>query len=132
MAILYPMRLGVSAAAPTTPTFAGIVDLIIYTNGVVKPRWAAATNKTSYKIYVRAGSSSIFSDTYWVQSAPDTALGALVANIPDLTRLVQDTTYYIGVRAVNETVTDSNTATIAFEASANGLLLKLPVVAINA
>ena len=128
---IYATGIGTSASAPTTPTFAGIVDCIVYTNGVLRPRWAAATNKTGYKLYIRAASADLFSDTYWVQTVPEGVTETLLSMLPDASRLLQDVTYYIGIRAINETIEDSNTVTLSLTVSANGALIKLPVQVIT-
>ena len=128
---LYPMRIGASAASPTTPTFAGIVKIEMLTGGIMRLSWAAGSGTiTGYKIYLREASSSVFSDTYWLKTVRGTMTSTLIQLEADNATLLRPgTTYYLGVKAINETVEDVNTVTLDFVATQNYAHFKLPVIA---
>jgi len=88
----------------TAPTFAGIAALIVGSRGQLRASWAAATeavsNPVRYEVYVKAA------------TATDLFMGANIIGItdklqldfwqtPDGAFLVNGTTYYVGVRAVD-------------------------------
>ena len=128
-AVLYPMRIGAASTSPSTPTFAGITKAQILTGGLLKVSWAAGTGTiTSYKIYVREASASVFSDTYWVQSIDNAYTSTIIhLEADNATFLKPNTQYYVGVRAVNDTAEDSNTVTLEFYVAQNHVHFPLPI-----
>ena len=131
---IYATGIGTSAAAPTTPTFAGIVQSEILSGGFVKVSWAAATGTiTGYKIYLREANSTLFSDTYWIATVPSGVTSTIICLEPDNdTFLKPNTEYRIGVRALNETIEDANTAvTVDNYVSQNHIHFALPVESYN-
>jgi len=131
---IYPTS-GFPPAYPSAsaPTFAGITSAVIYTNGVIKARWSAATGTTTgYRVYIRDDNSSIFTSTYLTLVAPSSDTSAFIVAEADDTMLRAGVTYHIGVRAVNNATEDSNTVTLNFQISPMGAQIKLPVVIANA
>ena len=110
-------------------TFGGVDDFSVYTNGVIAPEWTAAVGDNSrYNVYLRAGSSDIFSSDYLVCSVPNGRTSAEVLSLKDGTMLQPLTDYYLGVRSENGTSEDANTVVIGpFQVAPMGVKIKLPV-----
>lgn len=112
---LYPLRFGVSAASPSKPTFGGITKLESIGGGCFLAQWSPVTaSATGMKVYVRQGSSDVFSETYRVAEVKTTFAEYVLKTENDgSTFLTSDNTYYVGVKANNEGTTDDNTTVLS-------------------
>lgn len=123
-------------AIPVAPTFAGIVQLEAVGGGCLRATWAAATGtKTGYRIYVRVDSSDLFSATYLKAEIPTTDTEFIFrVDESNNTFLTSTGVYYVGIRAVNDGVEDSNTETLSTAIAGGGetYLNMNDIIAINA
>lgn len=99
----------------TPPTFAGINFLDVETRGQIRAAWPAATDPTTpirYEVYIQASTATgLFSTTNIVAVTPNLQFD--VFTLPDGSFLVNGTTYYVGVRAIDGVSNrDSNTASL--------------------
>lgn len=98
----------------TPPTFAGIATASVQSRGQIRATWAAATEATSlpvrYEVYVKASTPTGLFNVANIIGITD-KLQLDFWQTPDGAFLVNGTTYYIGVRAVDAVGNrDSNTA----------------------
>lgn len=88
----------------TPPTFAGISSASVESRGQIRATWAAATEATSlpvrYEIYVKASTNTGLFSTTNIIGITD-KLQYDFWQTPDGAFLVNGTTYYVGVRAVD-------------------------------
>lgn len=110
---LFPLRFGVST--PTTPKFSGLNKLEAIGGGCLLANWTAlTTTATSIKVYIRSGSSDIFSSTYLLADVPATLSEFVIKTEKDGSTFLQtDNTYHVGVRANNDGSVDVNETTLS-------------------
>lgn len=94
------------------PVFAGLSSAAVQSRGQIRTSWLAATDPTApihYEIYIQAGSNvGLFNTTNIVGMTDKLQFDTWTT--PDGTFLVNGTTYYLGVRAVDGVGNrDSNT-----------------------
>lgn len=105
---------GFTVTDTTVPTFAGITQLEAVGGGMLKASWTAATGTvTSYKVYIRASSSDLFSATYLVFELPNDATQAFIRTDASDAFLINTLTCHVGVRADNNGSSDTNTETLS-------------------
>jgi hypothetical protein len=87
----------------TPPVFSGITGLDVESRGQIRASWSAATDPTlpiRYEIYIKAGSNvGLFSVSNIV--AISSNLQYDIFTLPDGSFLVNGTTYFVGVRALD-------------------------------
>lgn len=87
----------------TPPTFAGISFLDVESRGQIRAGWSVATDPTPpirYEIYIQATTSvGLFNTINIVAISPN--LQYDIFTMPDGSFLVNGTTYYVGVRAID-------------------------------
>lgn len=107
----------------TAPTFSGITGLTANINGSLTASWSAATDATTpieYDVYVQAATATgLFSSSNLALITP--VLSAHIYVLNDLSRLVKDITYFVGVRA-RDAVGNVNTNTTSLSAMSTGVL----------
>ena len=85
------------------PVFAGINALSVESRGQIRAKWLAATDSTPpirYEVYIQAGTATgLFSTTNIIASTDKLQFDTF--SMPDGSFLVNGTTYYVGVRAVD-------------------------------
>lgn len=96
----------------TPPTFAGINFLDVESRGQIRAGWSAATDATPpirYEVYIKASTATgLFNTTNIIAVTPN--LQYDIFTLPDGSFLVNGTTYYVGVRAIDGVNNrDSNT-----------------------
>lgn len=99
----------------TPPTFAGIATLAVQSRGQIRATWAAATDSTPpirYEVYIQASTPTGLFNTANIIASTD-KLQYDTFTMPDGSFLVNGTTYYVGVRAVDAVGNrDSNVVTL--------------------
>lgn len=97
----------------TPPTFAGLASAAVQSRGQIRTSWAAATDVTlpvRYEVYIQANTATGLFNTLNIVGMTD-KLQFDTWTTPDGVFLVNGTTYYMGVRAVDAVGNrDSNTA----------------------
>jgi hypothetical protein len=87
----------------TPPTFAGITSLTVQSRGQIRAIWAAATDATApirYEMYIKAGTATgLFSTSNIIAITPNLQFDTFT--MPDGSFLVNGTTYYVGIRAID-------------------------------
>ena len=96
----------------TPPTFAGLASLSVQSRGQIRATWAAASDATSpirYEVYIQASTATgLFNVNNIIAVTPHLQYDTFT--MPDGSFLVNGTTYYIGVRAIDGVSNrDSNT-----------------------
>lgn len=87
----------------TPPTFAGIVSAVVQSRGQIRSTWAVATDSTPpirYEVYIQATTNVGLFNTNNIIAITD-KLQYDTFTMPDGTFLVNGTTYYLGVRAID-------------------------------
>lgn len=96
----------------TPPTFAGINFLDVESRGQIRAGWSAATdpnNPIRYEVYIQASTATGLFNTANITGITD-KLQLDIFTLPDGSFLVNGTTYFVGVRAVDALSNrDSNT-----------------------
>jgi len=96
----------------TPPTFAGVATTTVQSRGQIRTTWAAATDTTPpvhYEVYIQASTATGLFSTLNIVGMTDKLLFD-TWTLPDGSFLVNGTTYYMGVRAVDAVGNrDSNT-----------------------
>lgn len=99
----------------TPPTFAGLASAATQSRGQIRTTWAAATDATvpvRYEVYIQASTATGLFNTLNIVGMTD-KLQFDTWTTPDGVFLVNGTTYYMGVRAVDAVGNrDSNTVSI--------------------
>lgn len=110
----------------TPPTFAGITFLDVESRGQIRAGWSAATDPTPpirYEIYIQASSSvGLFNTTNVVAVSPN--LQYDIFTMPDGSFLVNGTTYYVGVRAIDG-VNNRDSNTVSMSVISTGVLTSI-------
>jgi hypothetical protein len=94
------------------PVFFGLVSLSVQSRGQIRATWAAATDPTApirYEVYIQASTATGLFNTTNIIAITD-KLQYDTFTMPDGSFLVNGTTYYVGVRAIDGVNNrDSNT-----------------------
>jgi hypothetical protein len=92
---------GTSIPDITAPTFAGVVSLTQNPNGSITASWVAGTDSSEirYEVYINTSNVSLFNLANRTVITIGTSVDVFV--LPNNSLLIP-TTYYIGVRAVDE------------------------------
>lgn len=98
------------------PTFAGINGLAVQSRGQIRASWTAATDVTAplrYEVYIQASTATgLFNVNNIIAVTPQLQYDTFV--MPDGSFLVNGTTYYVGVRAIDGVSNrDNNTVTLS-------------------
>lgn len=99
----------------TPPTFAGINFLDVESRGQIRAGWSAASDATlpiRYEVYIKASTATgLFNTTNIIALTPN--LQYDIFTLPDGSFLMNGTTYYVGVRAIDGVNNrDNNTASM--------------------
>jgi hypothetical protein len=112
----------------TPPTFAGITFLDVESRGQIRAGWSAATDATApirYEIYIKASTSTgLFSTTNIIAVTPN--LQYDIFTLPDGSFLVNGTTYYVGVRAIDG-VNNRDSNVVSMDVISTGVLTAIDV-----
>lgn len=87
----------------TPPTFAGLVSAAVQSRGQIRATWSAATDATSpvrYEVYVQPSTATGLFNVFNIVGITD-KLQFDTWTMPDGSFLVNGTTYYVGVRALD-------------------------------
>lgn len=100
----------------TPPTFSGITSLDIESRGQIRAIWSAATDVTTpirYEVYIQASTATgLFNTNNIIAVTPQLQFDTFI--MPDGSFLVNGTTYYVGVRAIDGVSNrDNNTVTLS-------------------
>lgn len=94
----------------TPPTFAGISTLVPQLNGSLRATWLAATDATTpirYRIYIQKDTATgLFSSSNMALETE--TLTKDIFQLKDGSLLLEDVTYYVGVRAVDAVGNESS------------------------
>ena len=112
----------------TPPTFAGIVSLDVESRGQIRAEWAAATDPTApirYEIYIQASTATgLFNTNNIVALTPNLLYD--IYTMPDGSFLVNGTTYYVGIRAIDG-VNNRDNNTVSLNVISTGVLTSIDV-----
>lgn len=112
----------------TPPTFAGITFLDVESRGQIRSGWSAATDATNpirYEVYIKAATATgLFSTTNIIAVTPN--LQYDIFTLPDGSFLVNGTTYYVGVRAIDG-VNNRDNNTVSMSVISTGVLTAIDV-----
>jgi hypothetical protein len=112
----------------TPPTFAGITFLDVESRGQIRSGWSAATDATNpirYEVYIKAGTATgLFNTTNIIAVTPN--LQYDIFTLPDGSFLVNGTTYYVGVRAIDG-VNNRDSNTVSMSVISTGVLTAIDV-----
>lgn len=107
----------------TPPTFAGINFLDVESRGQIRAGWSAATDSTGpirYEVYIKASTATgLFNTTNIIAVSPN--LQYDIFTLPDGSFLVNGTTYYVGVRAIDG-VNNRDNNTVSMSVISTGVL----------
>lgn len=99
----------------TPPTFAGIASMVVQSRGQMRATWLAATDATApirYEVYIQASTATGLFNTANIVAITD-KLQYDTFTLPDGSFLVNGTTYYMGVRAIDAVSNrDGNTVSL--------------------
>lgn len=112
----------------TPPTFAGIATLTVQSRGQMRTTWLAATdisNPIRYEVYIQASTATGLFNTLNIVGMTD-KLQFDTWTLPDGSFLVNGTTYYMGVRAV-DAVGNRDSNTISLNAISTGVFVSADV-----
>lgn len=100
----------------TPPVFSGIVSATVQSRGQIRASWAVATDSTPpirYEVYIQASTATGLFSTSNIIAITD-KLQYDTFTMPNGSFLVNGTTYYVGVRAIDGVSNrDSNTVSIS-------------------
>ena len=117
----------------TPPTFAGITFLDVESRGQIRAGWSAATDATApirYEIYIKASTATgLFSTTNIIAVTPNLQFD--IFTLPDGSFLVNGTTYYVGIRAIDG-VNNRDSNTVSMSVISTGVLTSIDVYEMNA
>lgn len=112
----------------TPPTFAGINFLDVESRGQIRAGWSAASDPTPpirYEIYIQASSAVGLFNTTNIVTITD-KLQYDIFTMPDGSFLVNGTTYYVGVRAIDG-VNNRDNNTVSQSVISTGVLTAIDV-----
>lgn len=112
----------------TPPTFSGITFLDVESRGQIRSGWAAATDATApirYEVYIKASTATgLFSTSNIIAVTPN--LQYDIFTLPDGSFLVNGTTYYVGIRAIDG-VNNRDSNTVSMNVISTGVLTAIDV-----
>lgn len=112
----------------TPPTFAGITFLDVESRGQIRAGWSAATDATApirYEVYIKASTATgLFNTTNIIAVTPN--LQYDIFTMPDGSFLVNGTTYYVGVRAIDG-VNNRDNNVVSMSVISTGVLTSIDV-----
>lgn len=112
----------------TPPTFAGISSIDVESRGQIRAGWSAASDPTPpirYEVYIKAGTASgLFSTSNITGITPN--LQYDIFTMPDGSFLVNGTTYYVGIRALDG-VSNRDSNTVSMSVISTGVLTSIDV-----
>lgn len=106
----------------TPPTFAGIATLVVESRGQIRATWAAASDPTPpirYEVYIQATTATGLFNVANIIAITD-KLQYDTFTMPDGSFLVNGTTYFVGVRAIDG-VSNRNTNTVSLSVISTGV-----------
>lgn len=112
----------------TPPTFAGIATAVVGSRGQIRSTWLAATDPTPpirYEVYVQASTATGLFNVANIVGITD-KLQFDTWTLADGSFLVNGTTYYVGVRAVDG-VGNRNTNTVSISLISTGVFVSSDV-----
>lgn len=110
----------------TPPTFSGINFLDIESRGQIRAGWSVATDPDTpirYEIYIQASNSTGLFNTANITAITD-KLQFDIFTLPDGSFLVNGTTYYVGVRAV-DALGNRDANTVSLNVISTGVLTSI-------
>lgn len=112
----------------TPPTFGGINFLDVESRGQIRAGWSAATDATPpirYEVYIKASTATgLFNTTNIIAVTPN--LQYDIFTLPDGSFLINGTTYYVGVRAIDG-VNNRDSNTVSMSVISTGVLTSIDV-----
>lgn len=112
----------------TPPTFAGINALSVESRGQIRAKWLAATDATlpvRYEVYIQANTATgLFVPANVIANTNKLQFDTF--NMPDGSFLVNGTTYYVGVRAI-DAVGNVNTNTVSLNVISTGVYVSADI-----
>lgn len=116
----------------TPPTFAGINALTVESRGQIRAKWAAATDATPplrYEVYIQASTATgLFNIANIIASTDKLQYDTFV--LPDGSFLVNGTTYYVGVRALDG-VSNRDNNTVSLNVISTGVSVSADVYEVD-
>jgi hypothetical protein len=112
----------------TPPTFAGINFLDVESRGQIRAGWPAASDPNTpirYEVYIKATTPTNLFNTANIIAITD-KLQYDIFTLPDGSFLVNGTTYYVGVRAV-DALSNRDTNTVSLNVISTGVLTSIDV-----
>lgn len=110
----------------TPPTFAGVNFLDVESRGQIRSGWAAATDATSpirYEVYIQASTSvGLFNTSNITGITPNLTFD--IFTMPDGSFLINGTTYYVGVRAL-DAVSNRDSNLVSMSVISTGVLTSI-------
>jgi len=112
----------------TPPTFAGINFLDVESRGQIRAGWPAATDSTPpirYEVYIKAATATgLFNTSNIIAVTPN--LQYDIFTLPDGSFLVNGTTYYVGIRAIDG-VNNRDSNLVSMNVISTGVLTSIDV-----
>lgn len=112
----------------TAPTFSGITFLDVESRGQIRAGWSAASDATApirYEVYIKAGTATgLFNVANIVAVTPNIQYD--IFTMPDGSFLVNGTTYYVGIRAIDG-VSNRDSNTVSMSVISTGVLTSIDV-----
>ncbi len=112
----------------TPPVFSGINFLDVESRGQIRAAWAVATDATApirYEVYIKASTATGLFSTANIISITD-KLQYDIFTMPDGSFLINGTTYYVGVRAI-DAVSNRDSNTVSMSVISTGVLTSIDV-----
>jgi len=112
----------------TPPTFAGINFLDVESRGQIRAGWPAASDPNTpirYEVYIQATTPTGLFNTANITAITD-KLQYDIFTLPNGSFLVNGTTYYVGVRAV-DAISNRDTNTVSLNVISTGVLTSIDV-----
>jgi hypothetical protein len=112
----------------TPPTFLGINFLDVESRGQIRAGWSAATDPNApirYEIYIQASTATGLFNTANITAITD-KLQFDIFTMPDGSFLVNGTTYYVGVRAL-DSLSNRDANTVSLNVISTGVLTSIDV-----
>jgi len=112
----------------TPPTFAGINFLDVESRGQIRAGWAAATDPNTpirYEVYIKASTATGLFNTANIVGITD-KLQYDIFTMPDGSFLVNGTTYFVGVRAI-DALSNRDANTVSLNVISTGVLTSIDV-----
>lgn len=117
----------------TPPTFSGINFLDVESRGQIRAGWSAASDATApirYEVYIQANTAvGLFNTSNIIAVTPN--LQYDIFTMPDGSFLVNGTTYFVGVRAIDG-VNNRDSNVVSMDVISTGVLTAIDVYDVNA